>query len=84
MKRYKELILSHICYTDLVYDRINKKLNSRYSRHKVEKMIFEIIKDSAEANFRRSGKNIYVTNSDRKIRITINFNTCRVITVDAL
>lgn len=84
MKRYKELILSNICYTDLVYDRINKKLNSRYSRQEVEKMIFEILKGSQEAHFRRSGKNIYVSNGDRKIRITINFNTCRVITVDAL
>ncbi|WP_010662284.1 DUF3781 domain-containing protein [Marinilabilia salmonicolor] len=84
MIRYKELVLNDICYTDLVYERINKKLNRRYSRHEVEEMILETLKDSEETHFRRSGKNIYVTNNDRKIKITINFNTCRVITVDAL
>ena len=84
MESYKNLILSNICYTDLVFGRINKKLDSRFSKEEIEEMIFEILKESDATHFQKKGKNIYVSNSERKIRITINFNTCRVITVDAL
>jgi len=77
-------ILSRICYTELVYERINKKLNSKFSQSEIEKMLFDIVKETQEMFFQRIGKNIYVTNRERNIKITINSNTYRIITVDKL
>ncbi len=41
MEDYKTEILEKICYTDLVYERINKKLNIQLSKDEIEKMIYE-------------------------------------------
>jgi hypothetical protein len=84
MNSYKQDILAHICYTDLVYERINKKLSLNLSRDKIEKLIFEIIKQTDEAKFQKTGKNIYVTNNIRNTRLTINSYTYRIITADKL
>ena len=78
----KTEILNKICYTELVYKRINKKLNSKFSKLEIEEMLFEIIKETQEVFFQRIGKNIYVTSYEKNIRITINSNTYRIITVD--
>ena len=78
----KTEILNKICYTELVYKRINKKLNGKFSKSEIEEMLFEIIKETQEVFFQRVGKNIYVTNYEKNIRITINSNTYRIITVD--
>lgn len=77
-------ILNNICYTDLVYGRINKKLNKQLTKRQIEEMLLNIIKETPEAYFQRIGKNIYVSNSEKNIRITINSNTFRVITVDVV
>ncbi len=77
-------ILNRICYTELVYDRINKKLDSKFSKSEIEKMLFYIVKETQEVFFQRIGKNIYVTSRERNIKITINSNTYRIITVDKL
>lgn len=82
MRRYKALILNNICYTELVYERINKKMNWKLSKDEIERMIFGILKETQESQFQKTGKNIYVTNNEHNIRITINSNTYRVITVD--
>ena len=84
MNNFKKEILSKICYTDLVYGRINKKLNQNFSNTEIEKLILEIIENTAEINFEKKGKNIYIANEDRNIRITINSFTNRIITVDIL
>jgi hypothetical protein len=42
----KTEILSRICYTELVYERINKKLNSKFSKSEIEKMLFNIVKET--------------------------------------
>ncbi len=84
MDSYKTQILNKICYTELVYERINKKLNSELSKKEIEKKLFDIIKETNELNFQKTGKNIYVTNNERNIRVTININTYRVITVDVV
>lgn len=84
MKGYKNDILNKICYSELVYERINKKLNSEFSKSEIENKLFSIVKETNEINFRKTGKNIYVSNDERNIRITINLNTYRVITVDAM
>lgn len=84
MNSHKKDILNRICYTELVYARINKKLNKKFSKDEIEKMIHEICNETNELQFQKAGKNIYVTNHERNIRITINSNTCRIITVDDL
>jgi len=80
----KTEILDRICYTELVYERINKKLNSKFSKSEIEKMLFDTIKKTEEVFFQRIGKNIYVTSCESNIKITINSNTYRIITVDKL
>jgi len=80
----KTEILSRICYTELVYVRINKKLDSNFSKSEIEKMLFDIVNETQEKFFQRIGKNIYVTSRERNMRITINSNTYRIITVDKL
>ena len=80
----KTEILNRICYTELVYERINKKLNTKFSKSEIEKLLFGIIKDTQEMFFQRIGKNIYVTNNEKNIKITINSNLYRIITVDKL
>ncbi len=77
-------ILENICYTELVYNRINKKLNIKFSKKQIEKFIFKILKDTEEKFFKKIGKNYYVTNAENNIKITINSNTFRIITVDRL
>jgi len=80
----KTEILNRICYTELVYGRINKKLDSKLSKSEIEEMLFEIIKQTQEQFFQKAGKNIYVSNFENNIRITIHSITCRIITVDII
>ena len=84
MLHYKKEILDKIGYTDLVYERINKKLNKDLSKDKIEELIFAIINETEESEFHKKGKNIYITNNERKIRLTINSYTNRIITADNL
>lgn len=84
MEESKTKILANICYTELVYSRINKKLNSNYSKDAIEKMIFDIIEETNESYFKKKGKNFYISNEENNIRITINSSTYRIITVDRL
>lgn len=74
-------VLHRICYTALVYERINRKLSSQLSKQEIERMIFTIVREAPEESFERAGKNIYVTSIDKQIKITINANTYRIITV---
>lgn len=80
----KSKILRGLCYTELVYDRINKKLNCNMSIAEIEELLIGIIERSDEKDIQKIGKNYYVTDCESKIRITINSNTNRVITVDKM
>lgn len=84
MKSVKKEIAQKICFTDLVYGRINKKLNIELPNDKIEEMIRSIINETEESNFQQKGKNFYITNKTREVRLTINKNTFRVITADKL
>ena len=84
MNSYKEEILNKICYTELVYGRINKKLNLELSKQKIETLISTILSETDESEFQKKGKNIYITNNERNIRLTINSYTNRIITADKL
>lgn len=81
---FKKEILDKICYTELVYGRINKKLNKELSKDKIEALILAIISDTDEADFQKKGKNIYITNNKSNVRLTINSYTNRIITADKL
>lgn len=80
----KTEILECICYTELVYERINKKLNINISKTEIEEYILEILKNTDIDFFTKIGKNYYVMNTKANIRITINSNTYRIITVDRI
>ena len=84
MNNFKSDILSNLCYTELVYDRINKKLKLNLSRDEIETMIVEILQETDASLFKKTGKNIYVSNHERNIIITVNSRTNRIITVDYL
>ncbi|NJO68563.1 MAG: DUF3781 domain-containing protein [Bacteroidetes bacterium] len=84
MENYKSAILEKICYTTLVYQRINKKLSLYLSNEEIEKMIYKIILETHESEFQKTGKNIYIKNYEKNIRITVNSFTYRLITVDIM
>ena len=78
-----EIIKNH-CYTKLVYTRINKKLKTNFSNDESEILIKKILRETAIENYKKEGKNFYISNNQYKIRITINSNTFRVITLDRI
>ena len=80
----KKEILENICYTELVYGRINKKLNVNFSKRQIEEFVFKILKETRINDFIKIGKNFYIYNKEYNIKITINSNTFRVITVDKI
>jgi predicted DNA binding CopG/RHH family protein len=80
----KTEILSRICYTELVYGRINKKLKTNVSNDEIEELMIKVIQNSNEQSFQKIGKNYYISNEQYNIRVTINSFTFRVITVDKI
>ena len=84
MREIKQRIIEAHCYTELVFERINKKLTVNLSKMQIELFIAEILENTTEENFIKRGKNYYVTNRQKNIRITINSNTFRIITVDKI
>lgn len=82
MPNYKKTILDKLCYTELVYGRINKKLKMELSKDEIEELITMIILETDENKFIKTGKNIYITNEKRNIILTINSYTNRIITAD--
>ncbi|MGV9003807.1 DUF3781 domain-containing protein [Flavobacterium sp.] len=84
MSSNKIEILSKICYTELVYERINKKLMTNFSKLEIKTILFSIIAETEDMFFNKIGKNIYVTSNENNIKLTINSNTFRVITADRI
>ena len=80
----KEEILQKHCYTELVYQRINKKLGANFSNKESEALIKKVLTETEVENFERKGKNFYISNEEHNIKITVNSNTFRIITVDRL
>lgn len=46
MEDFKSEILDKICYTNLIYERVNKKLNIQLQKDEIEKLINELIKET--------------------------------------
>ena len=84
MKIDKNNILRNICYTDLVYGRINKKLGINLTNDEIEEFIFKIINNAQKDEMVIIGKNYYISNYTENIKITINRNTTRIITADKI
>ncbi|GAJ27506.1 hypothetical protein JCM15457_2508 [Liquorilactobacillus sucicola DSM 21376 = JCM 15457] len=77
-----EKIAEKLCYTDLGYQRINKKLKLDYSRNEIESLLQKNILSATR--ILHKGKNYYIYNYSKNIRVTVNANNYRVITVDRL
>ena len=84
MSSYKKIILEHLCYTALVYGRINKKLGLALSDVQIEGLVLAVVNASDETAFVKSGKNIYVSNKEYGIVLTVNSFTNRIITADRM
>ncbi|MDD7914854.1 DUF3781 domain-containing protein [Polaribacter ponticola] len=80
----KNEILKKHCYTELVYQRINKKLGTNFSKKESEELIEKVLLETALENYQKIGKNFYISNQEENIKITVNSNTFRIITVDKL
>ncbi|MDN3618595.1 DUF3781 domain-containing protein [Polaribacter undariae] len=84
IKINKAEILEKHCYTELVYLRINKKLKTAFSKDEIEKFIRKVLEETTIENYLKKGKNFYISNFENNIRITVNSNTFRIITVDRI
>ncbi|WP_420851003.1 DUF3781 domain-containing protein [Polaribacter marinus] len=80
----KSEILKNHCYTRLVFERINKKLDTNFSEKESKLLIKKILLETDLENYLKKGKNFYISNKQYNISITINSNTFRVITVDKI
>ena len=80
----KQSILQNLCYTDLVYSRINKKLGTNLSRNDIEVLIHDALTATGANDIVRNGKNYYASCDKHNMKITINSRTFRVITVDRI
>ncbi len=84
MIKTKQIILEKLCYTELVYGRINKKLKINFSKQQIEEYILRILKETEPEFYTKTGKNYYIFNNENNIRLTINSFTYRIITVDRI
>ena len=84
MESLRKQILKNHCYTKLVYERINKKLNVSNTNTESEVLIKKILQETPTKHYVKKGMNFYVSNNSFMVRITINSNTYRVITVDRI
>ncbi|MCG8452544.1 MAG: DUF3781 domain-containing protein [Spirochaetales bacterium] len=80
----KEQILKNICYTDLVYGRFNKKLHKNLTRNEIEQLVKDTIGEVDADSIQKIGKNFYISNEHRGIRLTVNKHNYRLITADLL
>lgn len=84
MNLHKIQIIKNICYTELVYDRINKKLKTNFTKSEIEERMLAILEKTDVKYYQKIGKNFYVSNPETNIKITVNSNTFRIITVDRI
>ncbi|WP_394353207.1 DUF3781 domain-containing protein [Flammeovirga aprica] len=70
-----------LCYTELVYGRINKKLSIALNKNEIENLLLKVLQNTDEKDYVKIGKNYYISNLEHNIRVTVNSYTFRVITV---
>ncbi|MDP5093457.1 MAG: DUF3781 domain-containing protein [Polaribacter sp.] len=84
MKIDKKEILKNHCYTELVYGRINKKLETNFKDLEIEHFIKKVLEETSIDFYKKIGKNFYISNIENNIKITVNSHTFRIITVDKI
>ncbi|MCP8857036.1 DUF3781 domain-containing protein [Latilactobacillus fuchuensis] len=78
----KNDLLATVCYTSLVYQRVNKKLATQFSELEIEKLVQAVINNADSIVL--TGKNYYVDDYQRQISLTINAGNHRLITANQL
>ncbi|MGQ2375645.1 DUF3781 domain-containing protein [Companilactobacillus zhachilii] len=76
-----KVFLNNVCYTPLVFNRVNKKLQVNLSNEEIKTLVNQIIQDKA-TTIVKDGKNYYLQNDD--IELVINSFNYRLITVNKL
>lgn len=72
-----------VCYTELVYQRVNKKLKTQRPKSEIEALVDRLLAD-VTSSVEKRGKNYYITNQHAQIQLVINSFNSRLITVNAL
>lgn len=72
-------IKAKICYTPLVFERVNKKLNLNQDEVATKLMVANVLADPDHVS--RRGKNYYVRSRQYQVELTINASNYRLITV---
>ncbi|BDZ30429.1 DUF3781 domain-containing protein [Lactiplantibacillus sp. WILCCON 0030] len=74
---------NQICYTQLVYQRVNKKLQTNLTHAEIETLVKGVL-DTPASRLVRRGKNNYVSNDQYHVELVINSFTNRLITVNPI
>ncbi|HJE86748.1 DUF3781 domain-containing protein [Levilactobacillus brevis] len=74
-------IKAQVCYTELVYGRVKKKLAVNLTKAEVGSLVIAVLGDGA-TDVEKLGKNYYVTNSTRRAQLVINSFNYRLITAN--
>lgn len=77
----RNTFLQNVCYTPLVFKRVNKKLNTTFSDTDIKKLVNNIINGSLTTII-KTGKNYYLQNNS--IELVINSFNYRLITANKL
>ena len=69
LSQVKDEIIRCHCYTELVYDRINKKLRLKMSHCEIETLVIQIIRNAQEDEIQKKGKNYYIADKNERRQI---------------
>ena len=73
-----KVIQSRVCYTDLVYQRVNKKLNRDMTPAQIEALVQRVLNNEL-TSILCQGKNYYIEDKIEDVVLTINRNNYRLI-----
>ncbi|MBZ5977835.1 DUF3781 domain-containing protein [Leuconostoc gelidum subsp. gelidum] len=76
-----KIIQSRVCYTPLVYERVNKKLSQIMLPTQVDELVTRVL-NSEYASIISRGKNYYIEERTEGVILTINKNNYRLITIN--
>ncbi len=76
-------IIENICYTELVYERVNKKMRTQMSPSEIEAWIQNVLHQS-DCVLEQRGKNFYVSCISENVILTVNSYNYRLITVNQI
>ncbi|MBL3530567.1 DUF3781 domain-containing protein [Companilactobacillus zhachilii] len=77
----RQVFLDNVCYTPLVFGRVNKKLQVNLSNVEIKTLVEQIIRNKT-TTIVKNGKNYYLQNND--IELVINSFNYRLITINKI